>query len=98
MTAEDTPYAHWPRHGSERACGEGDCRRCELEQARDEPLMEDGTWDARAATPSAPTPSDSSSSPTGCSVSTPATPSTPAATRWPSPSLLATSPVTTGKE
>jgi len=31
-----TPYAHWPRHGSERACGEGDCRRCELEQARDE--------------------------------------------------------------
>ena len=45
MRGEDTPYAHWPRHGSERACGEGECRRCELEQARDEALMEDGMSD-----------------------------------------------------
>lgn len=36
LDVEDLPYAHWPPHGSERACHEGDCRRCELEQARDE--------------------------------------------------------------
>ena len=27
---------HWPRHGSERACHEGDCHRCLLEENWDE--------------------------------------------------------------
>jgi hypothetical protein len=32
----ERPFAHWPPHGSPRACGEGDCRRCELEREHDE--------------------------------------------------------------
>lgn len=34
------PYAHWPAHDSERACHEGDCTRCGLEQERDEKAQE----------------------------------------------------------
>lgn len=34
--ADAEPYAWWPPHGSERACHEGECARCELERERDE--------------------------------------------------------------
>jgi len=27
---------HWPAHGSMRACGEGDCTRCGMEQEHEE--------------------------------------------------------------